>query len=46
MVAKPQMAAIRERVSSDMKNGANPPGSVKCSSYGYSWPFELDWHYY
>lgn len=27
--AKPQLVAGHERVSSDMKNGANPPGSVE-----------------
>uniref|UniRef100_A0A453PJ42 Uncharacterized protein n=1 Tax=Aegilops tauschii subsp. strangulata TaxID=200361 RepID=A0A453PJ42_AEGTS len=32
VAAKPQMVAIRERVSSDVKNGANPPGSLVTGS--------------
>ena len=39
MAAKPQLVAIRERVSSDMKNGANPQGSLNVDQMDINGPF-------
>jgi hypothetical protein len=39
VAAKPQLVAIRERVSSDMKNGANPQGSVLMLQMDILFPF-------